>query len=67
MNEPRPCTAFHVRKFTTHQAAASSCVHGANDRSMRWIHGEIPFVSSRKEPFTREGTSLKHSAKSCQA
>jgi hypothetical protein len=34
---------------------------------MRWIHGEIPFVSSRKEPFTREGTSLKHSAKSCQA
>src|SRR5262249_60873101 len=46
-----------VRKFTTHQAAASSCAHGENDRSMRWIHGEIPFVSSRRERFTREGTS----------
>ena len=46
------------RKFTAHQAAASSCILGANGRSMRWIHGEIPFVSSRREPFTREGTSL---------
>src|SRR6516164_6520839 len=57
MSEPRPSTASHVRKFTTHQAAASSCAHGANDRSMLWIHGEIPFVSSSREPFTREGTN----------
>src|SRR5215468_3625365 len=27
---------------------------------MRWIHGEIPFVSSRRERFTPEGTSPLH-------
>ena len=45
------------RKFTAHQAAASSCILGANGRSMRWIHGEIPFVSSRRAQFTRDGIS----------
>jgi hypothetical protein len=30
-----------------------SCARGASDRSMPRTHGEIPFVSSKREPFTR--------------
>jgi hypothetical protein len=32
---------------------ALSCARGASDRSMPRTHGEISFVSSKREPFTR--------------
>jgi hypothetical protein len=36
-----------------HRMAVSLCVRGASDRSMSWTYGEIPFVLSMKELFTR--------------
>lgn len=46
-----------ARKFTMHVLVASSCARGANDHSMPRTHGGIPFVSSKREPFTQVATS----------
>ena len=41
------------RKFMMCLEEAYSCARGASDRSMPKTHGEIPFVSLKREPFTR--------------
>src|ERR1700694_2856156 len=41
-----------------HREVASSCARGASDRSMLRILGEIPFASSKREPFTRGNRRL---------